>query len=57
MFLTTLLDGYIDIEATRERIAERAGSALTVGREAVADDWAELSKADARARPHQARMA
>jgi DNA invertase Pin-like site-specific DNA recombinase len=33
-FLRTLLDGYIDLEATRRRIEQRSASALTLAREA-----------------------
>lgn len=36
-FLAHLLDGYVDIEATRRRIEERTASAVTLAREAVSD--------------------
>jgi site-specific DNA recombinase len=47
-FLATLLDGYIDLDATRQRIAERAQSALVDGRQAAEQAEAELGRADAR---------
>jgi len=48
--LTTLLDGYIDIEATRERIEERAASALNDAQKALADAEAEARGVDAAGR-------
>jgi DNA invertase Pin-like site-specific DNA recombinase len=42
-FLRTLLDGYIDLEATRQRIEQRSTSALALAREAL--DQAEADAA------------
>jgi hypothetical protein len=42
--LTALLDHYIDLDGTRQRIAERAGEALTLAREAVEHAKAESAK-------------
>jgi site-specific DNA recombinase len=43
-FLAALLDHYIDLDGTRQRIAERAGEALTLAREAVEHAEAESVK-------------
>jgi DNA invertase Pin-like site-specific DNA recombinase len=42
--LTALLDHYIDLDGTRQRVAERAGEALTMAREAVEHAAAEAGK-------------
>jgi DNA invertase Pin-like site-specific DNA recombinase len=42
--LKALLDHYIDLDGTRQRIAERAGEALTLAREAVEHAKAESAK-------------
>jgi DNA invertase Pin-like site-specific DNA recombinase len=42
--LKALLDSYIDLDGTRQRIAERAGEALTLAREAVEHAQAESAK-------------
>jgi DNA invertase Pin-like site-specific DNA recombinase len=47
-FLATMLDSYVDLEATRRRIQERASSALTCAREAL--DQAERDAASAEAK-------
>ena len=47
-FLAHLLDGYIDIEATRERIELRASGALSAGRDALREREAEAARCDAR---------
>lgn len=46
--LATLLDGYIDLEATQQRIEQRASTALAEARQAVADTESELARAEAR---------
>ena len=43
-FLAHLLDGYVDIEATRQRIASRINAALERAREAEADAEAEVAR-------------
>jgi site-specific DNA recombinase len=43
-FLRVLLDSYVDLEAMRQRIADRADAALAVARRAVADGEAEVAK-------------
>jgi hypothetical protein len=54
-FLRTLLDSYIDLDATRKRIGERASEALTVAREALEQAEREAASAEvklARVRSH-----
>jgi site-specific DNA recombinase len=46
-FLATLLDSYVDLEATRQRIDQRASSALTVAREQVERRERDAAKAEA----------
>jgi site-specific DNA recombinase len=43
-FLAALLSGYIDLAATRQRIADRMDSALTAAQEAVCSREAEVAK-------------
>jgi site-specific DNA recombinase len=45
-FLAHLLDGYIDIEATRERIEDRASGALSAARDALREREVVATKAD-----------
>jgi DNA invertase Pin-like site-specific DNA recombinase len=45
--LATLLDTYIDLDATRERIDERASAALTAAREALEHAQRETAKSEA----------
>lgn len=47
-FLGALLDGYIDLDATRRRIEERASSALTVAREALEQAERDAATAEAK---------
>jgi hypothetical protein len=47
-FLSTLLDSYIDLDATRQRIADRASEALILAREAAEQAEVELHKAEQR---------
>jgi DNA invertase Pin-like site-specific DNA recombinase len=44
--LATLLDGYIDFDATRRRIEDRANSVLTVAREALSQAEREAASVD-----------
>jgi site-specific DNA recombinase len=47
-FLAHLLDGYIDLEATRKRIQERTASALTLAQEALTQAEREAASAEAK---------
>lgn len=46
--LETLLDSYIDLDATRQRIEERASSALTAAREVLEQTDRDAASADAK---------
>jgi site-specific DNA recombinase len=46
--LATLLDSYIDLDATRQRIEERASSALTVARQALEQAERDAATAEAK---------
>lgn len=47
-FLSALLDRYVDLDATRQRIAERKGEALALAREAAEQAEVELHRAEQR---------
>jgi multidrug resistance efflux pump len=47
-FLSNLLDHYIDLEATRRRIEERAASDLATAREALSQAQADLDRSESR---------